>query len=353
MKIDYDASQAETTAGNQLDDELPKTQQTLDQIASKQVESKQTGELARCNAQLTQEIVDRKLAEESLQDAYFGIKRLKDRLLAENVYLQQEVAREYNFGEIIGKSSGVAQLLQRIEWVAPMNVTVLLLGEIGTGKGVAARAIHNSSSRVNRPLITVNLTALPANLIESELFGWERGEFTGADARQIGRIELAHEGTIFLEEIGELPLDLQDKLLRIIRDGELERLGSPRSIKIDVRLIASSSRDLELEVRNGRFREELYYRIKVFPVTMPPLRQRKEDIQLLTRHFIAKFNRKIGTKIATVSSETLKELQAYHWPGNVRELESVIERAVITSPGALLEVPGFDVSWSDETSDVA
>lgn len=353
MKIDYDASQAETTAGNQLNDELPKAQRTLEQIRSKPVESKLTGELTRKNAQLTQEIEDHKSAEASLQDAYFGIKRLKDRLQAENVYLQQEVAREYNFGEIIGKSSGVAQLLQRIEWVAPMNVTVLLLGEVGTGKGVAARAIHNSSSRVNRPLITVNLMALPTNLIESELFGWERGEFTGADARQIGRFELADNGTIFLEEIGELPLDLQDKLLRIITEGELERLGSPRSIKIDVRLIASSSRDLELEVRSGRFREELYYRIKVFPVTMPPLRQRKEDIPLLARHFMAKYNRKIGTKLATVSSETLKELQAYHWPGNVRELESVIERAVITSPGAVLEVPGFNVSWSGETSDVA
>lgn len=349
MKIDDDVSQAETTAGNQLDDELPRAQQTLEQIVSRQVQSKLTGALARSNAQLTQEIEDRKRAEASLQEAYFGIKRLKDRLQAENVYLQQEVAREYNFGEIIGKSSGVAQLLQRIEWVAPMNVTVLLLGEVGTGKGVAARAIHNSSSRVNRPLITVNLMALPTHLIESELFGWERGEFTGADARQIGRFELADEGTIFLEEIGELPLDLQDKLLRIIKDGELERLGSPRSIKVNVRLIASSTRDLELEVRSGRFREELYYRIKVFPVTMPPLRQRKEDIPLLARHFMAKYNRKIGTKLANVSSETVNKLQAYHWPGNVRELESVIERAVITTPGAVLQVPGFEVSWSDET----
>ncbi len=215
-----------------------------------------------------------------------------------------------------------------------MNATVLLLGETGTGKGVVARAIHSSSARKERPLITVNCTALPANLIESELFGRERGAFTGSDARQIGRFELADGGTIFLDEIGEMPLELQCKLLRVIQDGEFERLGSPRTIKVDVRIIAATNRNLEEEIRNGKFREDLFYRLNVFPITMPPLRQRKEDIPLLVNHFVAKFNKKIGKKIETVSKDTLNALQEYHWPGNVRELESVIERAVIISQGS-------------------
>jgi transcriptional regulator with GAF, ATPase, and Fis domain len=219
-----------------------------------------------------------------------------------------------------------------------MNATVLLLGETGTGKGVLARAIHTSSTRKNRPLITVNCTTLPATLVESELFGRERGAFTGSDARQIGRFELADGGTIFLDEIGDMPLELQSKLLRIIQDGEFERLGSPRTIKTDVRIIAATNRDLVEEIKNGRFREDLFYRLNVFPITMPPLRQRKEDIPLLVNHFVAKFNHKIGKKIETVSKDTLNALQEYHWPGNVRELESVIERAVIISQGSALQV---------------
>jgi formate hydrogenlyase transcriptional activator len=187
-------------------------------------------------------------------------------------------------------------------------------------------------------MITVNCTALPANLIESELFGREKGAFTGADARQIGRFELADGGTIFLDEIGEMPLELQSKLLRVIQDGEFERLGSPRTIKIDVRIIAASNRNLEQEIRNGRFREDLFYRLNVFPITIPPLRKRKEDIPLLVNYFVTKFNKKMGKKIETVSKETLNTLQEYHWPGNVRELESVIERAVITSQGTALQV---------------
>lgn len=187
-------------------------------------------------------------------------------------------------------------------------------------------------------MITVNCTALPANLIESELFGREKGAFTGATARQMGRFELADGGTIFLDEIGEMPLELQCKLLRVIQDGEFERLGSPRTIKVNVRIIAASNRNLEEEIRAGRFREDLFYRLNVFPITIPPLRQRKEDIPLLVNYFVAKFNKKIGKKIETVSKETLKALQEYHWPGNVRELESVIERAVITSQGTALQV---------------
>jgi transcriptional regulator with GAF, ATPase, and Fis domain len=187
-------------------------------------------------------------------------------------------------------------------------------------------------------MITVNCTSLPANLIESELFGREKGAFTGSDARQIGRFELADGGTVFLDEIGDLPLELQCKLLRVIQDGEFERLGGPRTIKTDVRIIAATNRDLEEEIKNGKFREDLFYRLNVFPITMPPLRQRKEDIPLLVNHFVAKFNKKIGKKIETVSNETLLALQAYHWPGNVRELENVIERAVIVSRGAALQV---------------
>jgi len=297
-----------------------------------------TGELTRANMQLLREIDERKGAEESLQGAFAEISQLKDRLRAENIYLQQEVAREYNFGEIVGQSSAMAYVFFRVEQVAPQDATVLLLGETGTGKGMIARAIHGSSSRKDRPMITVNCSALPANLIESELFGREKGAFTGANARQMGRFELADGGTIFLDEIGEMPLDLQCKLLRVIQDGEFERLGSPRTIKVNVRIIAASNRNLEEEISTGRFREDLFYRLNVFPITIPPLRQRKEDIPLLVTYFVAKFNKKIGKKIETVSNETLSALQEYHWPGNVRELESVIERAVITSQGTTLQV---------------
>ena len=321
------------TERKQLEEALQKAHDKLELIVNER-----TGELTKANVQLTQEIEERKKAEESLQGAYAEIKRLKDRLQAENIYLQQEVDRQYNFGEIIGQSNALSHVFLRVEQVAPMNATVLLLGETGTGKGVVARAIHSSSTRKDRPLITVNCTTLPATLIESELFGRERGAFTGSDARQIGRFELADGGTIFLDEIGEMPLELQCKLLRVIQDGEFERLGSPRTIKTDVRIIAATNRNLEEEIRNGRFREDLFYRLNVFPITMPPLRQRKEDIPLLVNHFVAKFNKKIGKKIETVSKDTLNALQEYHWPGNVRELESVIERAVITSQGSALQV---------------
>jgi PAS domain S-box-containing protein len=300
--------------------------------------NERTGELTSANVQLSQEIEERKGVEESLQGALAEIKQLKERLQAENIYLQQEVAREYNFGEIIGQSNAISYVFFRIEQVAPQDTTVLLLGETGTGKGVVARAIHSRSARKDRPMVTVNCTAMPANLIESELFGREKGAFTGANARQIGRFELADGGTIFLDEIGEMPLELQSKLLRVIQDGEFERLGSPRSIKVNVRIIAASNRNLEEEIKSGRFREDLFYRLNVFPITIPPLRQRKEDIPLLVNHFVAKFNKKIGKKIETVSKETLNALKEYHWPGNVRELESVIERAVITSQGTALQV---------------
>jgi formate hydrogenlyase transcriptional activator len=300
--------------------------------------AQRTGELTRANLKLTREVEERKKAETSLQASYAEIRRLQDRLQAENVYLRHEAGQQYNFGESIGQSDLLAQVYRKVAQVAPMNATVLLLGETGTGKGVAARAIHSSSARKERPLITVDCTTLPAALAESELFGREKGAFTGSDARQIGRFELADGGTVFLDEIGEMPLELQGKLLRVIQDGEFERLGNPRTLKSDVRIIAATNRDLEEEVRGGRFREDLYYRLNVFPITMPALRDRSEDIPLLVRHFVAKFNKKMGKKIESVSKETLQLLQCYQWPGNVRELENVVERAVITSRGAALEV---------------
>jgi formate hydrogenlyase transcriptional activator len=294
--------------------------------------------LTRANARLTGEIEERKRAEESLRSAYSEIKSLKDRLQSENTYLQHEVSRQDNFGEIIGKSAALAAVFLLADQVAPLNTTVLLLGETGTGKGVVARAIHSNSSRKNRPMITVNCTTLPASLIESELFGREKGAFTGAYDRQIGRFELADKGTIFLDEVGEMPMELQSKLLRVLQDGEYERLGSPRTFKTDVRIIAATNRNLADAVGEGRFREDLFYRLNVFPILMPPLRQRREDIPLLVHFFLAKFNKKIGKKIAAVSKHTLEALQQYNWPGNVRELESVVERAVITSQGSALEV---------------
>ena len=297
-----------------------------------------TAELTQANQQLVREIQERRQAEESLKKSYAEIKSLKERLQAENVYLQQEIAAQHDFGGIIGKSNALSYVFFRVEQVAPLDATVLLLGETGTGKGVVARAIHSASARKERAMITVNCTALPASLIESELFGREKGAYTGSDSRQIGRFELADGGTLFLDEIGDLPLELQAKLLRVVQDGEFERLGSPRTIKVDVRIIAATNRNLEQEIRNGRFREDLFYRLNVFPITMPPLRQRKEDLPLLVNHFVAKYNKKIGKEIATVSRETLNLLEQYHWPGNVRELESIIERAVILSPGTALEV---------------
>jgi PAS domain S-box-containing protein len=300
--------------------------------------TERTGALRRANVQLLHEIEERKGVEESLRGALAEIKLLEERLQAENVYLQQEISREDNFGDIIGHSNAISYVFFRIEQVAPQDATVLLLGETGTGKGLIARAIHVRSARKDRPMITVNCSALPGNLIESELFGREKGAFTGANVRQMGRFELADGGTIFLDEIGEMPLDLQCKLLRVIQDGEFERLGSPRTIKVDVRIIAASNRNLEEEIRAGRFREDLFYRLNVFPITIPPLRQRKEDIPLLVDFFVTKFNKKIGKRIKSIAQESLAALQAYHWPGNVRELESIVERAVITSQGNVLQV---------------
>ncbi|MCK9420009.1 MAG: sigma 54-interacting transcriptional regulator [Nitrospirae bacterium] len=311
-------------------------QKAYDELEQKVKE--RTGELVRANEQLSREIVERKGTEESLRSANAENTQLKDRFQAENIYLHKDIDREFNFGEIIGRSNALEYVFFKVEQVAPQDATVLLLGETGTGKGVVARAIHSKSSRKDRPIITVNCSALPANLIESELFGREKGAFTGSHDRMMGRFELADNGTLFLDEIGEMPMDLQTKLLRVIQDGEFERLGGPKTIKVNVRIIASTNRKLEEEIRKGGFREDLFYRLNVFPITIPPLRQRKEDIPLLVDYFVAKFNKKTGKKIETVSKDTLIMLQEYDWPGNVRELESVIERAVITSQGTGLQI---------------
>ena len=254
------------------------------------------------------------------------------------------------FNQILGQSDGLKYVLYRVEQVAPHNTTVLILGETGTGKELTADLIHSLSPRKDRPLITVNCAALPANLIESELFGREKGAFTGANTRQVGRFEVAHGSTLCLDEIGELPLELQAKLLRAVQQNEFERLGSSQTIKVDVRIIATTNRNLDEEVRQGRFRQDLYYRLNVFPITVPPLRQRKEDIPILAQAFMERYARKLGKPITSIQKGTMKALQDYPWPGNIRELESVIERAVILCPGPVLqladklEIPSFPSS---------
>ena len=273
-----------------------------------------------------------------LQTALSEIKTMKDQLEAENIYFREETKLKGHFVNIIGQSDGLKYVLYRAEQVAPANTTVLIFGETGTGKELIAAAIHNMSPRKERPLITVNCAALPANLIESELFGREKGAFTGADARRVGRFEIAHGSTLCLDEIGELPLELQAKLLRVIQHGEFERLGSSHTTKVDVRIVATTNRDLEEEVRKGCFRQDLYYRLNVFPITVPPLRQRKDDIPLLVQAFIERYSRKLGKQITSIQKETMKTLQEYPWPGNVRELESIIERAVILCPGPALQL---------------
>jgi PAS domain S-box-containing protein len=292
------------------------------------------------------DITERKEAEAKLQSAYKEIRELKDRLQQENIYLRKEIAQTQGSNEIIGDSAALKYVLFRVEQVSPLDTTVLLLGETGSGKGVIARRIHASSGRRNKPFITVNCAALPANLIESELFGREKGAFTGSHERQMGRFELADGGTIFLDEIGEMALELQSKLLRVIQDGEFERLGSPRTIKVDVRIIASTNRNLEEAVRQKMFREDLYYRLNVFPVTIPPLRQRMEDIEPLVKHFMEKHRARTGFAEASFPPQFFDDLRRHSWPGNVRELESVVERAMITSKGADLNPIEFVITGS-------
>ena len=294
---------------------------------------------ARAGAEIERMDAQRKLekANEELSIHLKQIEQLKNQLALENKYLQEEIKLNNNFEEIVSKSKIFHKVLQQIEQVAPTDATVLVLGESGTGKELIARAIHNISNRSKRPLVKVNCATLPANLIESELFGHEKGAFTGAMDRKIGRFELADGGTIFLDEIGELPVELQTKLLRVLQEGEFERLGNPKTMKVNVRIIAATNRNLQMAIEKKEFREDLYYRLNVFPIVSPPLRDRKEDIPLLIKHFLQKFEGKMGKKVSNVSSKVIDALLAYDWPGNIRELENLIERAMILNPGITLE----------------
>jgi formate hydrogenlyase transcriptional activator len=286
------------------------------------------------------------LAVENMR-AFEEIARLRAKLEEENRYLQDEIKSDHNFEEIVGQSRAIKAVFKAIEAVAPAVATVLITGETGTGKELVARALHNLSPRRGKALIKVNCAALPAGLIESELFGHEKGAFTGAIARKIGRFELAHGGTLFLDEIGDLPLELQPKLLRVLQEGEFERIGAAHTIAVDVRVIAATNRDLETAIREGRFRSDLYYRLDVFPIRLPPLRDRTDDIPLLVRYLTLKYGPRLGKRISNVSPSVMEMLRTYSWPGNVRELENVIERATILSAGAELDLGWWPMTTGD------
>jgi formate hydrogenlyase transcriptional activator len=271
--------------------------------------------------------------------AYREIAELKNQLADEKLYLEEEIRTEYTFEEIVGESSALKRVLSQVETVAATDSSVLILGETGTGKEVIARAIHDLSPRRERTFVKVNCAAIPTGLLESELFGHEKGAFTGAIAQKAGRFELAHRGTLFLDEVGDIPLELQPKLLRVLQEKEFERLGSTRTLHVDVRVVAATNRDLPQMVEDRLFRSDLYYRLNVFPIVVPPLRERAEDIPLLVRYFAQKHARRMDRRIETIPTEEMEALTRYHWPGNVRELENLIERAVILSRGPALHVP--------------
>jgi len=285
--------------------------------------------LARQEAEKRKQTAETALAE---------IKKLKEQLEAERAYLKAEIKLEHNHENIIGQSDALKNVLYKVEQIASGDTTVLILGETGTGKELVARAVHSFSKRKNRALVKVNCATLPANLIESELFGHEKGSFTGSLSRHLGRFEVANGSTLFLDEIGELPLELQSKLLRVIQDGEFERVGSSHTIKVDTRIIATTNRNLEEEVRKGNFREDLWYRLNVFPITLPPLRDRAEDIPMLVDFYVKKISQRMGKKIEIIPENIMDILQNHQWPGNIRELENVLERAVINSSGPKLRL---------------
>ena len=290
------------------------------------------------------DISEQKNTEVELRNAYEEIKALKEQLESESAYLQDEIKLEHNFENIIGRSAALKYVLHRVEQVASSDSPVLIMGETGTGKELMARVLHKLSSRGRRALVKVNCAALPGELIESELFGREKGAFTGATTTQPGRFELAQGSTLFLDEIGELPLQLQAKLLRVLDSGAFERLGSPHTLRSDARIIAATNRHLEEEVKKGRFRKDLWYRLKVVPITVPPLRERPEDIPLLVKWFLDRFTRKMGKNVSKIPKHTMQKLQNYAWPGNVRELKHAVESALIISRGKTLrfEIPNID-----------
>jgi transcriptional regulator with GAF, ATPase, and Fis domain len=297
----------------------------------------------------------KKHLEEIVEERTAEIIKLKEQLEAERAYLQEEIKLVYNHEDIVGKSDAINYVFFKVEQIAGTDTNVLILGETGTGKELVARAVHGTSLRKKRTLVKMNCAALPSNLIESELFGHEKGAFTGAQSRRLGRFEVADGATLFLDEIGELPLELQPKLLRVIEDGEFERLGSSETRKADVRIIAATNRDLQAEVQKGAFREDLWYRLNIFPITMPPLRERLDDIPLLVNFYIDRISRRLGKDIKMVPAGVMDALRQYHWPGNVRELENVLERSVINSSGPKLRLvdelkkPRKDTPRADQT----
>lgn len=287
----------------------------------------------------TTDITERKQLEES-RDRYLGeLQQLKEELELENIFLKEEISSSHQFSEIIGESNALLYVLSAVQQVATTDTTVLIQGETGVGKELVAQAIFRSSNRSDRPFIRVDCAGIQSSLVESELFGHEAGAFTGADRKRLGRFELADGGTIFLDEISELPLEVQAKLLRVIQEREFERVGGNITIPVDVRIIAATNRSLSGAMEEGHFRADLYYRLNVYPITVPPLRKRQSDIPLLVNHFVKQFSKKTGTIIDQVPAAVMEQLRDYSWPGNIRELRNVIERAVITSPGPALQLP--------------
>ena len=305
--------------------------------------SKQAGTYDNADVRFLQLIVNQVAVAVENALAFGEIEALKDKLAEEKAYLEDEVRSEHNFGDIVGESAVLREVLRKVETVAPTDSTVLICGETGTGKELIARAVHDLSPRKGRTFVKLNCAAIPTGLLESELFGHERGAFTGAIAQKIGRFELAHGGTLFLDEVGDIPLELQSKLLRVLQEQEFERLGGTRTIKVNVRLVAATNCDLARMVADKAFRSDLYYRLNVFPLVLPPLRERPDDIPRLARHFTRRFARRMHRHIDTVPSSVMEALVRYPWPGNVRELQNVIERAVILSRGSELQVPSSDL----------
>ncbi len=314
----------------------------------------ENGELAGAVV-VFRDITERKQAEQELHQAYAEVEQMKERLEAENIYLQEEIKVERNYAGIVGKSHAIQQVLHQIELVAPTDASVLISGESGTGKELIACAIHEQSSRNKRPLIRVNCAAIPRELFESEFFGHVKGAFTGALKDRTGRFELADGGTIFLDEVGEIPLELQSKLLRVLQEGQFERVGDEKTRTVDVRVVAASNRDLKGDIEARRFREDLFFRLNVFPVEAVPLRARVDDIPLLAAHFITLVCQRLNLPEPKLTQGNLKQLQAYHWPGNIRELQNIIERAIIISKGKRLQfsLPGNDVATATTDRDSA